>query len=107
MSEVEALRRELEGRRQIGDLVSHSPLMQKIFEVLPAISASPSTVLICGETGTGKEVMARTTHSLSHHHKGPFVAVSCGALSVGTTIPSPLGSSRNTSSEWSLSPSAA
>lgn len=80
LREVEALRRELEGRAQIGDLVSRSPLMQKVFEVLPAIAASPSTVLICGETGTGKELMARTIHSLSHHRKGPFVAVSCGAL---------------------------
>jgi PAS domain S-box-containing protein len=80
LSEVEALRRELEGRAQIGDLVSRSPLMQKIFEVLPAIAGSPSTVLICGETGTGKELMARTIHSLSHHRKGPFVVVSCGAL---------------------------
>jgi PAS domain S-box-containing protein len=80
LSEVEALRRELEGRQQIGDLVSHSPLMQRIFEVLPAISASPSTVLIYGETGTGKELVARTIHSLSYHRKGPFVAVSCGAL---------------------------
>ena len=80
MSEVETLRRELEGRHQIGDLVSRSPLMQKVFEVLPAIAASPSTVLICGETGTGKELMARTIHSLSHHCKGPFVAMSCGAL---------------------------
>jgi PAS domain S-box-containing protein len=80
LSEVEALRRELEGGIQIGDLVSRSPLMQKVFEVLPAIASSPSTVLICGETGTGKELMARTIHSLSHHRKGPFVAVSCAAL---------------------------
>ena len=80
MSEVETLRRELEGRSRIGDLVSRSPLMQKVFDVLPAIAASPSTVLISGETGTGKELMARTIHSLSHHRKGPFVAVNCGAL---------------------------
>ncbi|MGD9366846.1 MAG: sigma 54-interacting transcriptional regulator [Desulfobacteraceae bacterium] len=80
LSEVEALRRELEGGVRMGDLVSRSPLMQKVFEVLPAIAASPSTVLICGETGTGKELMARTIHSLSHYRKGPFVAVSCAAL---------------------------
>jgi transcriptional regulator with PAS, ATPase and Fis domain len=80
LSEVEALRRELEGRTQIGDLVSRSLLMKRVFEVLPAIAGSPSTVLICGETGTGKELMAQTIHSLSHHRKGPFVAVSCGAL---------------------------
>ncbi|MDQ1331296.1 MAG: hypothetical protein QG578_1564, partial [Thermodesulfobacteriota bacterium] len=49
LSDVEALRRELEGKYRIGDLVSRSPLMQKIFEILPAIAASPSTVLILGE----------------------------------------------------------
>ena len=80
LSEVEALRCELEGRFHIGDLVSRSPLMQRIFEVLPAIAASPSTVLIHGETGTGKEVMARTIHSLSPRRKGAFVAVNCAAL---------------------------
>jgi len=80
LSEVEALREELERRFRIGDLTSRSPLMQKLFEVLPAISASQSTVLILGETGTGKELMARTIHSLSPRSKGPFVAVSCGAL---------------------------
>jgi PAS domain S-box-containing protein len=80
LSEVEALRRELEGKFQIGDLVSRSPLMQRLFEVLPALAASPSTVLILGETGTGKELVARTIHSLSPHSQGPFIAVNCGAL---------------------------
>ena len=80
LSEVEALRSALEGRVQIGDLVSRSPLMQEVFEVLPAIAASPSTVLICGETGTGKELMAHTIHTLSGRSKGPFVVISCGAL---------------------------
>jgi len=59
LSEIEALRQELEGRFHVGDMVSHSPLMQKVFDVLPAIAVSPSTVLILGE---------------------PFVAVNCGAL---------------------------
>ena len=80
LSEIEDLRRELEGRFQVGDLVSRSPLMQKVFEVLPAIAASPSTVLILGETGTGKELMARTIHDLSPRREGPFIAVNCGAL---------------------------
>jgi PAS domain S-box-containing protein len=80
LSDVEALRQELEGRFRIGDIASRSPLMQKIFEVLPAIAASPSTVLILGETGTGKELIARTIHGLSPRRKGPFVAVNCGAL---------------------------
>jgi PAS domain S-box-containing protein len=80
LSEVEALRYKPEGGIRMGGLVSRSPSMQKVFRVLPAIAASPSTVLICGETGTGKELMARSIHSLSQQHKGPFVAVSCAAL---------------------------
>ncbi len=80
LSEIEALRRELEGRARIGELVSRSPLMQRVFEVLPAVAASPSTVLILGETGTGKELLARTLHGLSPRRDGPFVAINCGAL---------------------------
>ncbi len=80
LSEVEALRSELEGRFRVGDLTSRSPVMQKLFEVLPAIAASPSTVLLLGETGTGKELLARTIHSISPRQKGPFIAVNCGAL---------------------------
>ena len=80
LSEIEALRRELEGSFQLGELVSHSPLMQHIFEILPAIAASPSTVLITGDTGTGKELIARTLHELSSRRKKPFIAVNCGAL---------------------------
>jgi PAS domain S-box-containing protein len=80
LSEVEALRQELESKFHIGDLASRSPLMQRIFEVIPAIATSPSTVLLLGETGTGKELIARTIHSLSHRSKGPFLAVNCGAL---------------------------
>jgi PAS domain S-box-containing protein len=80
LSEVEALRKELEGKFGVGDLTSRSPLMQRVFEILPAIASSPSTVLILGETGTGKEVVARTIHSLSPRSRGPFLAVNCGAL---------------------------
>jgi PAS domain S-box-containing protein len=80
MSEMEELRQELQGRFRIGELVSRSPLMQRVFDALPAVAASPSTVLVLGETGTGKELMARTIHDLSPRRKGPFVAVNCGAL---------------------------
>jgi PAS domain S-box-containing protein len=80
LSELEALRNELEGKFRVGDLASRSPLMQRVFEVLPAIAASPSTVLLLGETGTGKELLARTIHALSSRNRGPFVAVNCGAL---------------------------
>ncbi|MFH1143998.1 MAG: sigma 54-interacting transcriptional regulator [Candidatus Eisenbacteria bacterium] len=80
LSEIEQLRQELAGRFCVGDLTSRSPLMQRVFEVLPAVAASPSTVLILGETGTGKELLARTIHSLSPRGSGPFVAVNCAAL---------------------------
>ncbi len=79
LSEVEELRQELEGRFSVGDLVSRSPLMQKIFRALPVIAASSCAVLILGETGTSKELMARTIHSLSSRQKGPFIAINCGA----------------------------
>jgi len=80
LSEVDALRRELDNRLTVGEITSRSPLMQQVFEVLPAISASPSTVLITGETGTGKELMARTIHGLSPRRNSPFIAINCGAL---------------------------
>lgn len=80
LTELEALRSELLGRHNFGGLTSRSPIMQRLFEVLPAIASSPSTVLILGETGTGKELMAKTIHSMSPRCKGPFVAVNCGAL---------------------------
>jgi transcriptional regulator with PAS, ATPase and Fis domain len=54
--------------------------MSRIFEILPPVAASPTTVLLLGETGTGKEVLARTIHSLSPRAAKPFVAVNCSAL---------------------------
>ncbi len=80
LSEVVALRHELEGKGRAGEIVSRSPLMEKVFKILPAVASSPSTVLIQGETGTGKELLARTIHSLGPRRKGPFIAVNCGAL---------------------------
>ncbi|MFW6297314.1 MAG: sigma-54 interaction domain-containing protein [Desulfosalsimonas sp.] len=80
LSEVETLRKELSGKYQIGDLVSRSPAMRVIFELLPQVAASTSTVLLCGETGTGKELLARAIHELSPRSQKPFIAVNCGAL---------------------------
>lgn len=80
LSQVEELKRELAGRFQVGDLVSRSPLVRRLLNILPQVAASPSTVLIEGETGTGKELLARAMHTLSPRHSGPFIAVNCGAL---------------------------
>ncbi len=77
---LEELRKELQGRRQIGDLFSRSPSMRRVLEVIPRIAESDSTILLQGETGTGKELVARAVHGLSPRRDGPFVAVNCGAL---------------------------
>ncbi|MBM9614234.1 sigma 54-interacting transcriptional regulator [Desulfobulbus rhabdoformis] len=77
---VEELRRKLSGSFQQGDMVSCSHAMKKIFAVLPQIAESDSTVLIEGETGTGKEIMAKSLHDLSGRRDKPFVAINCGAL---------------------------
>ncbi len=80
LSLVEDLRKELEGRFQVGDLVSRSASMRRLFELLPQIAASDATVLIHGETGTGKELLARAIHGASPRRNKPFVPVNCGAL---------------------------
>ncbi len=80
LSELWSLKQELEKRSHIGEITSKSPLMHKIFEMLPAVSESPSTVLILGETGTGKELLARTIHAHNQGRTGPFIAVNCSAL---------------------------
>lgn len=80
MSTVEELRKELDGKFQIGDIVSRSKSMQRIFDLLPQVAESESTVLIQGETGTGKELLARAIHNLGSRRNGPFVAMNCGAL---------------------------
>jgi PAS domain S-box-containing protein len=80
LSLVEELRREIHRQYRLEDILSKSPLMQKIFALLPEIARSDSTVLIQGESGTGKELVVRALHNLSRRAKGPFVAVNCGAL---------------------------
>lgn len=80
MSLVEELQKEIQARHQAGDMVSTSPAMLKIFSILPQIAESGSSVLVSGETGTGKELLARAIHDLSPRGKRPFVAVNCAAL---------------------------
>lgn len=80
LSEIETLRKELVGRYQLGDFVSRSNSMQQVFQLAEAVAVSSSTLLIQGETGTGKEVLARAIHHAGPRKKEPFVAVNCGAL---------------------------
>lgn len=80
LSEIAALRKELEGRFRVGDLVSHSQAMRPVLDMVPSLAASSTTVLIQGETGTGKELLAKAIHGMSPRSQKPFVAVNCGAL---------------------------
>lgn len=80
LSLVEELRKELKGLYHLGDWVSQSLQMRRLFEILPQVASSETTLLIQGETGTGKDFLARTIHNLSSRKNRPFVAVNCGAL---------------------------
>jgi PAS domain S-box-containing protein len=80
LSTVNTLREALAGRFRMGEMVSKSPRMQEIFDILPDIAESDSTVLIQGPTGSGKEVMAAAIHDLSPRRTGPFLKVNCAAI---------------------------
>ncbi len=80
LSMVEELRRELERNYTFEDIVGRSPAMRELFDHLPQIAQSNSTVLIEGGSGTGKELFARAIHNLSSRKDKRFVAINCGAL---------------------------
>jgi len=65
---------------RFGELVGSSPEMRRVYAVLERLAGSDSTVLVLGETGTGKEVVARSLHDASARAKGPFVTLDCGAI---------------------------
>ncbi|EPX64368.1 two component, sigma54 specific, transcriptional regulator, Fis family [Cystobacter fuscus DSM 2262] len=69
--------------RRFGELVGESLAMRELFAVLEHVAPTDTTVLVQGETGTGKEGVARALHEASARRKGPFVAVDCGALPEG------------------------
>jgi PAS domain S-box-containing protein len=80
LSQVEQLQKQLESRYTFEDIVARSPAMVRLFELLPPIADSSSTVLIEGPSGTGKELFARAIHNLSPRRKKRFVPVNCAAL---------------------------
>ncbi|MDP4978327.1 MAG: sigma 54-interacting transcriptional regulator [Desulfobacterales bacterium] len=80
LSQVEQLQKQLKNRYTFEDIVGRSPAMVRLFELLPQIADSSSTVLIEGPSGTGKELFARAIHNLSTRRKKRFVPVNCAAL---------------------------
>jgi DNA-binding NtrC family response regulator len=76
-------------KEKLGEMVGRSLLVRQIFGLIERIAPTDATVLIEGETGTGKDVLARTIHQLSKRKDSPFVVVDCGAVS-GTLIESEL-----------------
>jgi len=80
LSTIEELRKEIEKSYTFADIVSKNHKVLEIFNTLPIISQSESTVLIQGSSGTGKELFARAVHKLSARKDKPFVAINCGAL---------------------------
>jgi DNA-binding NtrC family response regulator len=78
--EVAFLRSQLQDRYSFHNIISKNPRMHAIFELISNVAHSNTTVLIEGETGTGKEVIARAIHEASQNRSGPLVAVNCAAL---------------------------
>ena len=74
------LRKRLTEQYEFEDIIGRSEAMQEVFSMIKAVTDTNATVLITGETGTGKELVARAIHSNSSQRYGPFVATSCGAL---------------------------
>ncbi len=80
-SEVKNLKSQVTERSGYGDIIGQSKCMQEIYELIDLVSSSDATVLITGENGTGKELVANAIHKQSHRRKGPFVVANCSAYS--------------------------
>ncbi len=77
---IDTLTRKLQEKFYYGNIVGKSPAMRKIYQLLDTIKDNDSTVLIMGETGTGKELIANSIHYNSPRSNGPMVSVNCGAI---------------------------
>ncbi|MBD3166242.1 PAS domain S-box protein [bacterium] len=80
LTPIEELRKQLELSYSFEDIVTKSPAMQKLLNILPDAAESDSTVLIQGPSGSGKELFARAVHNLSRRHEKPLVVINCGTL---------------------------
>ncbi|MFP4056566.1 MAG: sigma-54-dependent transcriptional regulator [Candidatus Brocadiia bacterium] len=80
LDEIAQLRHELAGRYSFQNMISQDPQMREVFTTIARVAATDAPVLITGETGTGKELVARALHYNSWRREKQFVALNCGAL---------------------------
>lgn len=78
--ENQSLRERLRAHLETIELIHASPAMDEVYEIVRRVAPSDATVLITGESGSGKEVVARSVHAHSDRWDGPFVAVNCAAI---------------------------
>jgi two-component system, NtrC family, response regulator HydG len=78
--EITTLRGELRKLGRFGPLIGASPPMQAVYDLIARVAPTDASILVSGETGTGKELVAETIHRLSRRRKEPFLPVNCGAL---------------------------
>lgn len=83
VGEGERVGDEPRGRRNFEKIVGQSAEMKRVFELVETVAPTDATVLILGETGTGKELIARSLHQLSHRSHSPFVTLNCAAIPTG------------------------
>jgi DNA-binding NtrC family response regulator len=82
-AENEALRRGLQPPVTFQNIIGNSPAIQRVFELIQKVADTESSILLTGETGTGKELAARAIHNLSRRREKPFQPVNCGSLAEG------------------------
>ena len=78
-----ALREEIDETSMFDEIVGKSSALQKVLKELETVGPTDSTVLIYGETGTGKELIARAIHNLSSRRSNAFVKLNCAAIPTG------------------------
>ncbi len=80
LHEIKALRKEVERRYSFGNFIGKSPRMQEVYDLISDVAETDATVLIRGETGTGKELVAKSIHFNSSRKDRVFLSINCGAL---------------------------
>jgi DNA-binding NtrC family response regulator len=80
LEEVRELRQRVQEEHNLENILSKSPKMLKVFDLIRSLAETDSGVMITGETGTGKELVARAIHNLSRRKAKQFVAINCGAF---------------------------